>query len=184
MKKTLSLLLALCMVMSLCVITTAVAEPKEIVFWTGLSGNLGESVQYIVDGFNASQDEWKVVAEYQGSYYDIAAKLQTAVVTGDEPDIVQSECTRVSMFSQYGIYEELTDECAEYGVDISALYPGFMADCDWGEGLYALPFNRSTPMFYYNKTLFDENGLTAPTTWEELHEIAKNSLPIIPCFPG
>ena len=148
-------------------------EPQEIVFWTGLSWNLGDAVQQIVDGFNASQDEWKVVAEYQGSYYDIAAKLQAAVVTGDEPDIVQCECTRISMFSQYGIFEELTDACEEYGVDISHLYEGFMADCDWGEGLYALPFNRSTPMFYYNKTLFDENGLTAPTTWDELHETAK-----------
>lgn len=173
MKRTLSLVLTLALVMSLFAFAPAQAAPKEIVFWTGLSGNLGEAVQHIVDGFNASQDDWKVVVEYQGSYYDIAAKLQTAVVTGDEPDIVQSECTRVSMFSEYGIFEELTDECAEYGVDISGLYAGFMADCDWGKGLYALPFNRSTPMFYYNKTLFDENGLQAPTTWEELHETAK-----------
>lgn len=153
--------------------TAALAEPTEILFWTALSGGLGESVQKIIDDFNASQSDYKVVAEFQGNYYDIAAKIQTAVVSGDEPDLVQMECARIALFSDYGIFEDLTDDAEKYGLDASALYPGFMVDCDWGEGLYALPFNRSTPMFYYNKTLFDEKGLTAPKTWDELHEIAK-----------
>lgn len=172
MKKMLASLLTLTMLLSMLFISTASAEPTEITFWTALSGNLGESVTKIVNDFNASQDQWKIVAEYQGSYYDIAAKLQTAVVAGEEPDIVQCECTRVCMFAGYGIFEELSDAAAAYGMDVSSLYAGFMADCDWGEGLYGVPFNRSTPMFYYNKTLFDEKGLTAPTTWDELHQTA------------
>ena len=50
-----------------------------------------------------------------------------------------------------------------------------MSSCDWGEGLYALPFNRSTPMFYYNKDMFEEVGLdpeAPPQTWDELKEYA------------
>ena len=169
-KKLLSLVLALCLLAASS--SFALAE-TEITFWTGLSGALDESLQKIVADFNASQDEYVVTAEYQGSYYDIAAKIQAAVISGDEPDIVQMECTRVIMFAEYEIFEELTDELAEYGIDRSQFYDGFLADCDWGEGLYAIPFNRSTPMFYYNKTLFDELGLEVPTTWEEMHETAK-----------
>lgn len=56
-----------------------------------------------------------------------------------------------------------------------------MSSCDWGEGLYALPFNRSTPMFYYNKDMFEEVGLdpeAPPQTWDELKEYAaKLSIP-------
>lgn len=174
MKKLVSLVLALSMVFSLAAVSTASAEPTEIVFWTALSGNYNDVIQGICADFNASQDQWKVVAEYQGNYYDIAAKLQASLLDGSEPDIVQMECSRTPLFSDYGSFAELTDMLAAVGLDAKEyFYDGFLADCDWGEGLYALPFNRSTPMFYYNKTLFDENGLTPPTTWEELHETAK-----------
>lgn len=172
MKKLTSLVLALCLV--LCLGASASAEPTEIVFWTALSGDYDAAIQQIAADFNASQDQWKVVAEYQGNYYDIAAKLQAALLDGNEPELVQMECSRTPLFSDYGVFEELTDELA--AVDVNAkeyFFNGFMVDCDWGDGLYALPFNRSTPMFYYNKTLFDEMGLSVPTTWDELHETAK-----------
>ena len=150
MKKLVSLFLALLMVLSFGLLTAASAEPKEIVFWTALAGAYNDVIQNICADFNATQDEWKVVPEYQGNYYDIAAKLQASLLDGSEPDIAN-----------------VVLDAKEY------FYDGFIVDCDWGEGLYALPFNRSTPMFYYNKTLFDEMGLTAPTTWDELHETAK-----------
>ena len=174
MKKLVSLLLALLMVLSFGLLTAASAEPKEIVFWTALAGAYNDVIQNICADFNATQDEWKVVPEYQGNYYDIAAKLQASLLDGSEPDIVQMECSRTPLFSDYGSFAELSDMLANVGLDAKEyFYEGFMVDCDWGEGLYALPFNRSTPMFYYNKTLFDEMGLTVPTTWDELHETAK-----------
>lgn len=174
MKKFVSLVVALCMVLSMCVFATASAEPTEITFWTALSGDYDACIQKIAADFNASQDQWKVVPEYQGNYYDIAAKIQAALLDGNEPELVQMECSRTPLFSDFGVFEELTDELAAVDLDAkNYFYNGFMVDCDWGEGLYALPFNRSTPMFYYNKTLFEENGIKVPTTWDELHEAAK-----------
>jgi sn-glycerol 3-phosphate transport system substrate-binding protein len=35
-----------------------------------------------------------------------------------------------------------------------------------------LPFNRSTPIAYYNKQVFRDLGLAPPTTWEELRAVA------------
>ena len=39
-----------------------------------------------------------------------------------------------------------------------------------GDKSYALPFARSTPLFYYNKDLWKKAGLPerAPKTWDEL----------------
>ena len=56
----------------------------------------------------------------------------------------------------------------------------------FGDGLmYTLPFSKSTEVFYYNKTFFDANNLTVPTTWEELENVCKqikeidpNSIPL------
>src|SRR5699024_4816055 len=37
----------------------------------------------------------------------------------------------------------------------------------------SLPFNKSTEVLWYNKTLFDELGLEVPTTFEELKEVSQ-----------
>ncbi len=36
---------------------------------------------------------------------------------------------------------------------------------------YTLPFYKSTEVMYYNKTKFDELGLTVPTTWNEMETV-------------
>lgn len=50
----------------------------------------------------------------------------------------------------------------------------------WAEGTvydkagtrYSLPFNKSTELMYYNKTLFEAEGWDVPKTWEEVVEIS------------
>ena len=112
---------------------------------------------------------------------DLAAKLQTAVTSGEAPHIAQLEMGRTKMFADYGVLQDMTEPAREAGLDPEMFYDGLMDCCDWGEGLYALPFNRSTPMFYYNKDMFEEAGLdpeTPPQTWDELREYAsKLSIP-------
>ena len=38
----------------------------------------------------------------------------------------------------------------------------------------AMPFNKSTYVYFYNKTMFDELGLEAPETWDDLLNIGKD----------
>jgi sn-glycerol 3-phosphate transport system substrate-binding protein len=40
--------------------------------------------------------------------------------------------------------------------------------------LVALPFNRSTPIAYLNRELFEKAGLSAPATWVELRRVARS----------
>ncbi len=151
-------------------------EKTEVVFWTSMSGGMGETVDEIVKTYNESQDKVHVSVEFQGNYYDMAAKLQTAVTSGEIPHIAQLEMGRTKMFADYGILQDMTEPAKEAGLDTTMFYDGLMTSCDWGEGLYALPFNRSTPMFYYNKDMFREVGLdpeTPPATWEDLKTYAE-----------
>ena len=50
----------------------------------------------------------------------------------------------------------------------------------FGDGLmYTMPFSKSTEVLYYNKTFFDQNNLTLPTTWLSLyHRRERGSLPV------
>lgn len=45
-------------------------EKTTITLWHAMGGVNGETVQALVDDFNASQDEIEVKAEYQGTYDD------------------------------------------------------------------------------------------------------------------
>ena len=40
-------------------------------------------------------------------------------------------------------------------------------DCIWGDGQYAMPFNKSQMVLYYNVGMFEEAGIEVPTTWDE-----------------
>lgn len=148
----------------------------EVVFWSAMSGVNGEAQQKIVDDYNASQNKVHVSAVFQGSYYDMIAKVTAAVAGGETPHLAMIEMASIKMLADYGILTDMTQLARNAGFDTKAFYPGLMSSCDWGEGLYAVPFNRSTPMFYYNRDMFKEAGLdpnAGPRNWTELREFAR-----------
>lgn len=55
----------------------------------------------------------------------------------------------------------------------------------FGDGqMYTLPLSKSTEVLYYNKTFFDQNGLTPPTTWDELETLCAKIKELDPkCIP-
>lgn len=148
----------------------------EVVFWSAMSGLLGEAQQKIIDDYNASQNKVHVTAVFQGSYYDMIAKITAAVAGGETPHLAQIEMASIKMLADYGTLTDMTQLARRAELDTGAFYPGLMSSCDWGEGLYAVPFNRSTPMFYYNKDMFREAGLDpnqGPKNWTELRDFAR-----------
>ena len=55
-----------------------------------------------------------------------------------------------------------------------------------GGDLYSLPLSGTTNVMYYNKTYFETNNLSVPTTWEEVEEVCalikaqnSNSCPLV-----
>ena len=51
----------------------------------------------------------------------------------------------------------------------------------FGDGkMYTLPLSKSTEVLYYNKTFFEANGLSVPTTWDELEEVCRQIKAIDP----
>ena len=55
---------------------TAAVNPDatEVLFWISLSGGMGETIEEIVNNYNASQDKVHVTVEFQGNYYDMAGQ--------------------------------------------------------------------------------------------------------------
>ncbi len=180
MKKLISLLVAALMVLSLCGSALAYSpeEPIHILFWhTRGSGAQQQTVDYQIDQFNATVGKEKgieVEGVFMGGYADIMTKMQLASQSGGQPVVAVLGNTRVSIMVDDGIIEDMMPYAKRDGFDLSNFFDSMInVPGNDEEHLHSLPYIKSTPVLYYNKTLADAKGLTAPTSMEEFEAFAK-----------
>jgi multiple sugar transport system substrate-binding protein len=100
---------------------------------------------------------------------DLQTKIQTAVTSGQGPDVVNIGNTWGTWLQSTGAFLELNDENAK---KIGGLDKFVKTALDAGGAPGKTP--TSVPLYglayglYYNKAMFQDAGLTPPTTWEEL----------------
>jgi sn-glycerol 3-phosphate transport system substrate-binding protein len=149
--------------------------PVEVLFWSSFGGALGDAMTYVVDQFNASQTDFVINNQFQGSYEETAQKITAALPANQAPDMsILSEIWWFKFFAANAL-APLNDLIAATGFDRtdyvdSLINEGFRNDTQWW-----IPFARSTPIFYYNKEAFAEVGMTeAPKTWDEFTAVAQD----------
>jgi len=178
MKKLVSIVLTLVLVLSLTPIAFASSEPITINFWhTGGSGALQTAVQYAVNKFNTTVGTEKgitVVETFIGNYDELTAKIQLAIQAGEQPQVAILANTMVGWFMEDGVLANMMPYAQKDGFDVNNIMAPFMLTMGNQNGeLHSVPFFRSTPLFYYNKGMADAAGLTPPTTIEEMEVFAK-----------
>lgn len=145
----------------------------DVTFWHSFGSGAGaETIDVLVDRFNATQEDVVVSAEFVGDYDEMVTKLQAAIPAGNQPDIVQLEATRYGLFADRGTLEPLEAYFEEAGQAFTDDIRPFALEASLYQGQsYVIPFNVSTPLLYYNKDAFAAAGLdpeSPPATWEEL----------------
>lgn len=142
--------------------------------WFSYGGKNREVLLSLVEAFHASQPEHRVRPIYQGDYFELLAKLRTAIHAGAAPHVTHVVGEIIPYLVEAGALERL-DRMPELSVDFDLVpeltQSGLFASSE-PKPLYALPFNRSTPIAYLNRKAFDEEGLAPPTTWDELRAAA------------
>jgi sn-glycerol 3-phosphate transport system substrate-binding protein len=152
----------------------------EIMWWHAMSGELGSQVEKLAADFNASQSDYKVVPSYKGNYTETVTAAIFAFRSRSQPAIVQvNEIGTATMMAAkgaiYPVFELMRDEQEPFTPN--AYLPavtGYYADVSGN--LLSFPFNSSTPILYYNKSMFRDAGLdpeAPPKTWPELGIAAK-----------
>ncbi|MDD3757870.1 MAG: sn-glycerol-3-phosphate ABC transporter substrate-binding protein UgpB [Advenella sp.] len=152
----------------------------EITFWHSMEGPLGERVNEIVNDFNQKQTDYKIKPTYKGAYGESMNAGIAAYRAGQAPDIIQvfEVGTATMMFSKGAIkpIQEMSEEAGN-PIDPKNFVPGIAGYYSEPNGkLASMPFNSSTPVFYYNKDMFEKAGLdpnSPPKTYAQIHEAAK-----------
>ncbi|MDD3336028.1 MAG: ABC transporter substrate-binding protein [Eubacteriales bacterium] len=176
MKKLLSLVLSIAMLVSLCSFAQAEGE-VELTFWHSMGGVNGEAIAKMVEDFNtANVGKIKVNTEYQGTYDDAINKIQAAGMSAMPCDVVQIYDIGTRFMIDSGWALPVQDMIDGEGYDLSQVEPNIAAYYTIDSKLYSMPFNSSTPLLYYNKTAFEKAGLdpnTPPKNFDEIIEMAE-----------
>ena len=137
-----------------------------------------------VDPFNAAHPGENLTIDYRGMELD--RQLRVAMLSGDGPDIVYTPGPAyVAAMAGAGQLLPLDDYAASLGWT-DRLLPVFVTMGTYDGQLFALPKTYETLGLFYNKTLFEARGWTAPTTITELETLADAMLAdgIIPFGAG
>ncbi|MCT2581818.1 ABC transporter substrate-binding protein [Actinophytocola gossypii] len=153
----------------------------------GQAGPWTDTFTELIDAFEQAHPNIDVTAQKpQGNSAnpatDTISSLQSQLTAGHAPDVVQLGFSDLDF-----AINELNAAPLDDLVGTDAVRANFDGDThpyadsartlgDWNGKTYGVPFVFSTPMLYYNKTLFAEAGLDqerAPSTWDEVATAAK-----------
>jgi len=181
MKKLLAVLMACALTASAASVAMAdAANPITIKFWhTRGSGANGETCTKQVQMFNETVGAEKgiIVEEtYIGNYDTLYAQFQLSTQAGEQPAVVVSGNTYVVTLIDDGLIEDMMPYAEKDNFDVNNLIDAFMDIAGNTDGeLYSLPYVRSTPLFYYNKTMTDALNIEVPAvlTIDKMIEICE-----------
>ena len=175
MKKVLAAALSLACASTLfaaTAVTASAADKKEVVIWDYFETDAQkEMMQSLIDGFNASQDEYEASHVYV-PFADYEKQLTLGIASGELPDLVILDGCGMASFIQLGLFGDISDADINWDEYMEGPMESTMLD---GKH-YGIPFATNCTALYYNKDLFDAAGIDYPdenTTWDEFHEMAK-----------
>ncbi len=147
----------------------------EIHWWHAFSGRLGELLAAQVEAFNASQDEYVVIATNKGNYSETLNAGIAAFRAGEQPHILQVyEVGTATMMAAAGavvpVHELMASAGAEFDPSVYlAAVKGYYTTP--GGEMLSLPYNSSTPVLYVNRDALEAAGIDPDTdlsTWENV----------------
>ena len=154
--------------------TSSLSAKTKITWWNysdeggGLDSNLRELVQ---DKFNASQNEIELEIVFKDG--NINDNTRTALLAGVGPDIITSSgSSYVKAYHDAGLLLSLEKYSKEYGWKDIILPWAYNTGVFDGE-FYSFPSNYETMLYFYNKTLFEENGWKLPANLKEYEALVQ-----------
>ena len=174
-----------------------------ITFYHTMGSNLTSVLDLYIAEFNELYPNIHVEYTSVGGYDDVREQISTEITVGNQPNIAYCYPDHVALYNLAKAVVTLDDliasEATVTRADGSTEVLGLTEDQkndfiagyynegkQFGDGLmYTMPLSKSTEVLYYNKTFFDANGLTVPTTWDEVEAVCAqikaidpNSIPL------
>lgn len=153
--------------------TSSAGEANTITFWSNHPGKSQDIERELIKRFEAKYPDLKVdLVDGGKNYEEVSQKFNAALSGGALPDVVVLSDVWWFNYALTGAIEPLDPLFGEVGVNTSDYVDSLLADYLFQGKHYALPYARSTPIFYYNKQIWAQAGLPdrGPATWQEFDQ--------------
>jgi len=147
---------------------------------TAVGGAISQLFDKYAAEFMTANPDIKINSVYVGGYDDIYKAVQTQISGGGTgPDVAIFLAADLYSLIDNDYIVPMTDfikNTPDGDKYVEDFYPAFLANATDAGTLWAMPFQRSTPVLYYNKDMFKEAGLDpekAPETWQDMLDYAK-----------
>jgi sn-glycerol 3-phosphate transport system substrate-binding protein len=150
------------------------ADRQRVVMWYPWGGKSGEALIASTTAFNESQTDIYVELQQFDGYDGTETKYAAALQAKEIPTIIALGDVSWHRFFLNETLEPLDDYFdAEFTPEV--YNPTLFQEGQLNGSTWWLPQGRSTPLFYYNKDVFEAVGLPdrAPETWTEFREWGK-----------
>ena len=173
-----------------------------IKFYHTMGANLSEVLEDYIVEFNKLYPNITIEHTQVGGYDDVRKTISTELMALNHPNLAYCYPDHVALYNMAGAVVTLDQfinntavvERADGTTEIMGLTAEQKADfiegyynegMQFGDGkMYTLPLSKSTEVFYYNKTFFDQHGLEVPKTWDDLEALCARIKEIDPnCIP-
>lgn len=129
-------------------------------------GTEGERLPELAEQFEADNPD--VTVEVTPVPWESSTeKINTAIATGEVPDVVQVGTTLMSSFVELGGLAPTPED-----IDSGAFFPGAWDTTVVDGTSYGVPWYVETRVLYYRTDLAEKSGLDTPRTWDDLKEFA------------
>ncbi|MFE9764878.1 extracellular solute-binding protein [Streptomyces sp. NPDC005808] len=144
--------------------------PTTITWWdTSNATNEAPTYKALVKEFETANPDVKV--SYVNVPFDQAQnKFDTAAGASGAPDVLRSEVGWTPAFAKKGYFLPL--DGTEALADESKFQPSLIEQAKYDGKTYGVPLVTDTLALVYNKAIFEQAGVAAPTTWDELKAAA------------
>lgn len=160
--------------------TTSQDEKNVILrfyFPIGTAGDLANLMNKLSAQYSETHDNVIVEPIFAGDYVQTMQRTLTSSKAGNPPDIALLTSADVWTAVDEDIIIPLQPFIDGEGPGfLDSYFQGFLEDAKVAGEYYAIPFQKSTPIFYYNKDMLRSAGLDpnkGPQTWEELRDMAR-----------
>lgn len=163
----------------------------DITFWHTMGKNLQEKLDTMITEFNKVYPNIKIAHSQQGGYPDLRSAVAKAIPAQTTPTMAYCYPDHVADYlpsdSVIKLDGFMNSKKVGFGVDnglgdnaLSDIVATYLDEgCHYTNkdqkvpGYYSLPYSKSTEVMFYNKTVFEANGWSVPTTWDQMWNLCK-----------
>jgi multiple sugar transport system substrate-binding protein len=158
--------LAVLMALVISVLPVAAQSPVEVTLWhMEQPPHRVERIQMLMDEFNAANPD-VVVSQEPQNWGEIYTKAPAAVAAGNAPEMLFAIPDFTPILKDLGGLQNVADFVASLD-ESHTFYPAAVAPYSYDEGVWAVPLYNMVQSLWFRNSVFEEAGITPPTTWEE-----------------